>query len=91
LSAQLKPRTSHVNARLWGARAGDWADIQEGTLGAVFEVVLEHACVTSGTRYLDVGCGAGMAAQMAAAPRCRASTPPKRCSRSRDGGRRIPP
>ena len=67
MSVQLKPRTSDVNGRLWGARAGDWADIQEGTLRAAFEAVLERARVTSGTRYLDVGCGAGMAAQMAAA------------------------
>lgn len=62
----LRPRTADVNGRLWGARAGDWADIQEGTIRPVYEAVLERTCVTSGTRYLDVGCGAGMAAQMAA-------------------------
>jgi len=33
----------------------------------VYESVFDRAGVNSGTRYLDVGCGAGMAAQMAAA------------------------
>jgi len=64
---QLKPRTAEVNGRLWGVRANDWADIQEGTVRPVYEAVLERTRVTAGTRYLDVGCGAGMAAQTAAA------------------------
>ncbi len=62
----LKPRTSEANATLWGARAQDWADIQEGTVRPVYEGVFERADVKTGTRYLDVGCGAGMAAQIAA-------------------------
>lgn len=62
---ELKPCTAEVNGRLWGARAKDWADIQEGTVRPVYDAVLERARVTSGTRYLDVGCGAGMAAQIA--------------------------
>ncbi len=33
----------------------------------VFEAVLERTCVGPGTRYLDAGCGAGMAAEIAAA------------------------
>ena len=65
--AGLKPRTADVNGRLWGARAEDWADIQEGTVRPVYTAVLERTRVTSGTRYLDIGCGAGMAAQLAAA------------------------
>jgi SAM-dependent methyltransferase len=67
MSIKLKGRTGDVNGRLWGARANDWADIQEATVRPVYEAVLERTCVTLGTRYLDVGCGAGMAAQMAAA------------------------
>jgi SAM-dependent methyltransferase len=63
----LKPRTAGINGRLWGARARDWADIQEGMVRPVYDAVLERTRVTAGTRYLDVGCGAGMAAQMAAA------------------------
>src|ERR671919_274800 len=66
MSIKLKPRTADINGALWGARASDWADIQEGTVRAVYEAVLERTRVRPGTRYLDVGCGAGMAAQMAA-------------------------
>ncbi len=62
----LKPRTSENNGRLWGARAQDWADIQEDTVRPVYEAVLERTRVQSGTRYLDIGCGAGMASQIAA-------------------------
>jgi len=64
---ELKPRSSPVNARLWGARARDWADIQEGTVSSVYQAVLERTGVGPGTRYLDAGCGAGGAAQLAAA------------------------
>jgi SAM-dependent methyltransferase len=64
---ELKPRSSPINARLWGARARDWADIQEATARTVYEAVLERIRVGPGTRYLDVGCGAGGAAQLAAA------------------------
>lgn len=64
---ELKPRTADINGRLWDARASDWANVQEGTVRPVYEKVLERMRVTSGTRYLDVGCGSGMAAQMAAA------------------------
>jgi SAM-dependent methyltransferase len=55
-----------VNGRLWNARARDWADIQERQVRPAFETVLERAGVGSGTRYLDVGCGAGLALQLAA-------------------------
>jgi 2-polyprenyl-3-methyl-5-hydroxy-6-metoxy-1,4-benzoquinol methylase len=58
---------ARVDGRLWGARASDWADIQEGTVRPVYAAVLARTRVTSGTRYLDIGCGAGMAAPIAAA------------------------
>lgn len=60
-------RTSETNGRLWGARARDWADVQEGQCAAAFHAVLAHAGVGPGTRHLDVGCGAGMAAALSAA------------------------
>jgi SAM-dependent methyltransferase len=61
MASDLKPRTSAVNARLWGARARNWA----GAVRPVYEAVLRRTGVRAGTRYLDVGCGAGMAAHMA--------------------------
>jgi ubiquinone/menaquinone biosynthesis C-methylase UbiE len=64
---QLKPRTAEVNGRLWGVRANDWADIQERTVRPVYEAAQERTRVTPSTRYLDVACGAGIAAQIAAA------------------------
>ena len=67
MSIKLKPRTAKINGHLWGARANDWVSFQEGQLRPVYEAVLERTRVGSGTRYLDVGCGAGMAAQIAAA------------------------
>lgn len=58
--------TSGTNGRLWGARARDWAEVQEGQCAAAFQAVLDHAGVGPGTRHLDVGCGAGMAAALSA-------------------------
>ena len=60
-----KPKTSEANGRLWGARARDWADIQEAQHGAAYDAILPRL-VKRGTRYLDAGCGSGMAAQIAA-------------------------
>ena len=67
MAVALKPRTAEINGRLWGARANDWANIQEGMFRPVYEEVFKRTQVTAGTRYLDVGCGAGMAAQIASA------------------------
>jgi SAM-dependent methyltransferase len=67
VSNEQKPRTAEQNGRLWGARARDWADIQEATCGPVYSAVLDRVGVQQGTAYLDAGCGAGMAAGMAAA------------------------
>ncbi len=62
---EQKPRTSETNARLWGARAQDWADVQEGACRPVYLAVFERVGPKAGDNYLDVGCGAGMAAQIA--------------------------
>jgi SAM-dependent methyltransferase len=67
MNRELKPSTAEAHGRLWGARARDWADFQEGTVRSVFQAVLERTHVGPGTRYLDAGCGSGMAAEMAAA------------------------
>jgi ubiquinone/menaquinone biosynthesis C-methylase UbiE len=59
--------TGAVNGVLWGSRARDWADIQEGTVAPVYDAVFSAAQVGAGTRYGDMGCGAGLAAMKAAA------------------------
>lgn len=58
--------TAAVNGRLWGRRARDWARLQEPTARAAYIAALERARVGRGTRYLDCGCGTGMAASLAA-------------------------
>ena len=65
MAEALKPRTSDVNGKLWGAAAEDWAAIQEPLLRAVFVQALDRLRVGPGTRYLDVGCGAGLAVRIA--------------------------
>ena len=60
-----EPRSSGVNGRLWGARARDWADIQEGQSRAAYEPVFDSLSLGPGSRYSDVVCGAGMAALLA--------------------------
>jgi SAM-dependent methyltransferase len=64
---ELKPQSSPVNGRLWGARARDWAELQEIQAIPVYEAALQRTGVGPGVRYLDVGCGAGAAAHLAAA------------------------
>lgn len=61
-----KQRTAEVNGRFWGARARDWSDVAEPMNRRVYDVVLQHIGVGAQTNYLDVGCGSGFAAQLAA-------------------------
>ena len=73
MSGAPQSRTLEAHGRLWGAQARDWADFMEGTCRPVFQAVLDRTGVGPGTRYLDVGCGTGMAAGMAAARGAEAS------------------
>ncbi|WP_424973736.1 hypothetical protein [Dinoroseobacter sp. S124A] len=66
MSQTLETGTAGINGPLWGARARDWAEVQEGQFAAEFRVVLAHAKVASGIRHLDAGCGAGMATAFSA-------------------------
>ena len=66
MNDQLKPKTAQLNGPLWGSRARDWADFQEQTVSPVYSEVLKRTKVGNTTRYLDVGCGSGMAANLAA-------------------------
>jgi SAM-dependent methyltransferase len=71
--ADPKPKTSTQNGRLWGARARDWAEVADRQTRPAYEAVLQRADVGDGTVYLDVGCGAGLAAQLAAERGARVS------------------
>ena len=66
MDIERKPTTAKVNGRLWGARGRDWAEIQEQSCLPVYHEILKRAEVGNTTRYLDVGCGSGMAAGLAA-------------------------
>jgi len=66
MTSELRPRTAAVNARLWGSRAQDWADFQEGQCQPVYLAAYERLGLGAGWTHLDMGCGAGMAAQLPA-------------------------
>ncbi len=57
--------TSATNGPLWGLAAQDWADIQEQFARPVYEAAFDRV-LKPGMHYLDVGCGAGLALQLAA-------------------------
>ncbi|HET7714431.1 MAG TPA: class I SAM-dependent methyltransferase [Bauldia sp.] len=54
-----------IQGDLWGARARDWAEINEPAWGPVFETALRLTGAGPGKRLLDVGCGAGGALRIA--------------------------
>src|SRR5436305_5394631 len=56
-----------LQGELWSARADDWADAQEPAQREMYPPVLDAAGVGEGTRLLDVGCGSGVAAELATA------------------------
>jgi SAM-dependent methyltransferase len=51
--------TASVQGELWGAKARDWADVQEPAWRPVYRSLLEELGVGRGMRLLDIGCGAG--------------------------------
>ena len=51
--------SASIQGEFWGARAGDWADINEPAWWQVFETAMKKAGAGPGKRVLDVGCGAG--------------------------------
>ena len=52
---------------LWSERSLDWADVQEGMLRPLYQLVLDRTGVGAETTLLDLGCGAGMVLSLAAA------------------------
>lgn len=65
MTQEPKPRTAEKNGQLRGASARDWAELGEGQFSAGYKAVLARADVRGGTRLLDAGCGAGLAAELA--------------------------
>src|SRR5579864_1926532 len=57
--------TAQINGELWGARAREWAELQEGSFGPVYQAAFKAAGVGPGSCVLDVGCGAGLSLQIA--------------------------
>ena len=58
--------SANIQGILWGAAARDWAELQEPAATPLYEAALNALAVTGGSRLLDVGCGAGLAMQLAA-------------------------
>jgi len=60
------PRTgsAQVQGDLWSARARDFAELLEGHFRPLYESVLGRPEFASASSCLDVGCGAGLAAQV---------------------------
>jgi SAM-dependent methyltransferase len=57
--------TAQVQGELWGARPREWSELQEGACRPLYEAAFDAARLGDGTDYLDVGCGAGLACQVA--------------------------
>ncbi len=55
-----------MSAEHWGTRPRDWAELAEPSNQPLFAEVLRALGVGEGTRLLDVACGSGFAARMAA-------------------------
>lgn len=59
--------SSKIQGELWSARARQWADLQEGSFRPLYDAAFTTAGVGPGSSLLDVGCGAGLALQIAKA------------------------
>jgi SAM-dependent methyltransferase len=57
--------SSKLQGDLWSARAREWAELQEGSFRPLYEAAFAAAGVSRGSAVLDVGCGAGLALQIA--------------------------
>ena len=67
MDASTNGRTAIPNGRLWGARARDWAELQEPQFTRAYESVFERTGLGPGSVYCDLGCGSGLAASIASA------------------------
>jgi SAM-dependent methyltransferase len=58
--------TANILGQIWGARARDWADVQECVAIPLYEQVLRKTEIGAGGAVLDIGCGSGTFCEMAA-------------------------
>lgn len=65
--------TAKIQGQIWGTRARDWADVQEGKAAPLYEAVLKETAVGTNTSVLDIGCGSGVFCEMAAKRGARVS------------------
>lgn len=65
--------TASVQGQIWGARARDWAEVQESVAVPLFETVLQETAVGENLSVLDIGCGSGIFCEMAAKRGARVS------------------
>lgn len=56
--------TALLQGELWSARADEWAKYQESVFLPLYEHVLHHPDLAQAASSLDIGCGAGLAAQV---------------------------
>jgi len=54
-----------IQGALWGAKAQDWAELQEPAWNPIFERGFDLAGLHAGVSLLDIGCGAGGALALA--------------------------
>lgn len=57
--------SAEIQGDLWGARAREWVDFQEGSFRPLYEAAFAAVKLGKGTSVLDVGCGAGLACSIA--------------------------
>jgi ubiquinone/menaquinone biosynthesis C-methylase UbiE len=58
--------TAAVQGQIWGTRARNWADYQEGVAIPLYEEVIRKTGIGAGGSVLDIGCGSGIFCAMAA-------------------------
>jgi SAM-dependent methyltransferase len=65
-ATDVKTGSAGIQGPLWGARAADWAELQEPVVRPLYEAVLDRTRPGPGTAVLDAGCGSGFFASLAA-------------------------